>query len=106
MPREGRPFGCLAILGHPQGFSIDALATHADSAIVLDHRMWALLGAAIPLVRAASSSHIGVEHLLLTMLADPTKIPIAELRAMRLDPDVVFTRLAQFARCAVDISGR
>ncbi|MEV6767336.1 Clp protease N-terminal domain-containing protein [Nocardia sp. NPDC051030] len=64
-----------------------------QSPIVLGHRMWELLGAAVRLARAHGTDRMGVEHLLLTMLVDPTTIPSDQLRAMGLDPGVVFARL-------------
>ncbi|WP_405485598.1 hypothetical protein [Nocardia sp. NBC_00511] len=65
--------------------------------IVLDHRMWQLLEHAVPLVRAAGSTQMGIQHLLLALLHDPNLIPAAELRAMRLHPATVFGCLAGIA---------
>lgn len=62
------------------------------------HRVWALLHSGQEVARSEGAARMGTEHLLLQLLREPSMIPVDALRAMGLDPTIVFTRLAELAR--------
>lgn len=61
------------------------------------HQVWDLLQSGLEVAKSEGTNRMGTEHLLLQLLRDPSMIPADALRAMGLDPSVVFARLAELA---------
>ncbi|QLY31864.1 Clp protease N-terminal domain-containing protein [Nocardia huaxiensis] len=68
-----------------------------SSRVECGHRVWDLLHSGLEIAAADGVSRLGVEHLLLQLLRDPSLIPSDALRGMGLEPSIVFRRIADLA---------
>ncbi|MGX1805432.1 hypothetical protein ACWIGI_06925 [Nocardia sp. NPDC055321] len=79
------------------GEALVAPARRPQSEMQCGHRVWAAISGGLEIAEAESANRMGVEHMLLHLLRDPSLIPVHEFDAMRLPASVVFARLAEQA---------
>lgn len=79
------------------GEALVAPARRRQSEMQCGHRVWAAISGGLEIAEAESANRMGVEHMLLHLLRDPSLIPVHEFDAMRPPASVVFARLAEQA---------
>ncbi|MFI6167012.1 Clp protease N-terminal domain-containing protein [Nocardia sp. NPDC051052] len=69
-----------------------------DDGLTRTPRLLRILDAAPDIAKAQGHDYVGVEHLMLAILADPDAVPTQHLRKLGLDPDNIAQTLQEYLR--------